>query len=67
MSAMPVAAILGTADVNDARGYYHPWLLWNSLRLLLCSFVVLLQTSTVAMDRKHCGHGNPACRYYCGL
>jgi hypothetical protein len=23
MSAMPVAAILGAADVNGARGYYH--------------------------------------------
>jgi hypothetical protein len=22
-SVMPVAAILGDADVNDARGYYH--------------------------------------------
>jgi hypothetical protein len=23
ISAIPIAAILGAADVNDARGYYH--------------------------------------------
>jgi hypothetical protein len=49
MSAMPFAAVLGAAVVNDARDYYHlerakfhPWILWKSLTLLLCLFIVVV-------------------------